>query len=188
VEYLTQFFDNETAIEDACFADSSILYDGSATTTLSGINHLNGESLTVLADGAQLTNLTPINGRVTLPVSASKVLVGFGYDSKGQKLRSDAGAADGTALGKTRIINRVGFNLLNTLDLKLGPDFDTLDDLSLDSTTAGVLVDPESLFTGITTQLLSGSYDFDQKFCWQQSGPFPGTILGIFPSLETQDR
>ncbi len=125
---------------------------------------------------------------MTLSVAASNVLFGLGYDSKGQKLRSDAGAANGSAIGKLRIINRVGFHLLNTLGFKFGPDFDTLDDLSLDSTTAGVLVDNASLFTGVTTQLLSGGYDFDQMFCWQQSGPFPGTVVGIFPDIDTQDR
>jgi len=188
IEYLTPIFGSADTLSDAFQLDSGLSYSGSATTTISGINHLNGETLAALADGVEVTNLVPVNGRITLPVAASNVVVGYAFDSKGQKLRSDAGAADGSAIGKTRRTNRVGFHLLNTLGFKFGPDFGSLDDVTLDSSQAGTMADTSALFTGITTQLLSSGYDFDNMFCWQQSGPFPGTILGIFPDMETQDR
>jgi len=188
IEYLTPIFGSADTLSDAFQLDSGLSYSGSATTTISGINHLNGETLIALADGVEVTNLVPVNGRITLPVAASNVVVGYAFDSKGQKLRSDAGAADGSAIGKTRRTNRVGFHLLNTLGFKFGPDFGSLDEVTLDSSQAGTMADTSALFTGITTQLLSSGYDFDNMFCWQQSGPFPGTILGIFPDMETQDR
>ncbi len=193
IEYITPFFKSYDTLTSAFFVDSGLSYSGSATTTISGLNHLNGEKLAVLGDGNVIYDgvtsyASPINGRITLPVSCSNVSVGYPYYSKGQKLRSDAGAADGTAMGKTRRTNRVGFNLLNTQGLQFGPDFTSLDDLTLDSTEAGVLAVSPALFSGITTQLLAGGYDFDNKFCWQQYQPLPGTVLGIFPDQETQDR
>jgi hypothetical protein len=188
IEYITPFFDNDTAIEDAFFLDSGLTYDSTSTTTLSGLNHLNGQELSVIADGAKQTNKTPINGHITLDSAASKVTVGLAYNSDGQKLRSDGGAADGTAMGKTRRTHRIGIQMLNTAGFKLGPDFDTLDDISLDDTTSGVIGTTDGLFTGICTQPISTTYDFDNMICWRQSDPFPGTILGLYPQQETQDR
>ena len=188
IEYITPFFKTTDTITSAVFSDSSLSYSGASTTTISGLNHLNGQSLSVLADGQVQANVTPTNGRVTISPAASYVTFGLAYKSQGKKLRADGGAADGTSIGKTRIINRVGFNLLNTYSLNIGPDFSSLDTCNLDSTTAGVPGAQPAMFTGITTQLLSMAHDFDNMFCWEQNDPAPGTICGIYPSMVAEDR
>ena len=188
IEYITPFFDDTSVVTNAVFLDASLTYNGASTSTISGLNHLNGQSLTVLADGNLQTNKTPVNGRITLDTAASVVTVGLAYNSDGQKLRSDNGAADGTAMGKTRRTNRMGIQFLNTAGFQLGPDFSTLDSISLDNTTAGIIGNAAGLFTGVCTEIMSNDYNFDNMICWRQSGPFPGTILGFYPQQETQDR
>ena len=75
------------------------------------------------------------------------------------------------------------------MGLQIGPDFSTLDTVySLDSSTAGVAGATDVMFTGIYTHPIPNPYDFDNMFCWRQSGPTPGTICGIYPDMEVQDR
>ena len=71
----------------AFFVDSGLSYSGSATTTLSGLYHLEGETLQVLGNGATHPDETVSGGGITLDYSSTKAAVGFGYDSTMQTLR-----------------------------------------------------------------------------------------------------
>lgn len=187
VEYLTQMFRDIDVIEDAHFVDSGLAYDGAATDTLSGLDHLEGETLAVLADGAVHPDVTVSGGSITLEYEASVVHVGYAYNSDGQMLRIEAGARDGTALGKTRRVHRVGMLLHRTLGLSIGMDFDTLYEYTF-RTSADEDGVPPDLFSGIISETVEANYDFENQFCWRQSQPLPGTILAIMPQMVTQDR
>ena len=84
-------------VEDAFFVDSGLTYSGSATTTISGINHLEGEEVAILADGATHANKTVTDGKITLDRSASVVHLGYNYTSLVETLRLEAGGNDGTS-------------------------------------------------------------------------------------------
>jgi hypothetical protein len=156
-------------------------------STISGLTHLEGQTVSVLGDGAVQTDQTVSSGAITLSSAAGVVHVGLGYNSDGQMLRIEAGAADGAALGKIRRTHRVGFLLHRSLGLSIGADFDHLDTLSFraGSTPLG---HPPDLFSGITSQLISCTYDFENQICWRQSQPLPLTILAIMPQMVVQDR
>ena len=68
-------------VEDAYFVDSGKVFTGSAMTTLNGLEHLNGKTVKILADGAVQRDKIVSNGAVTLDVPANKVAVGLAYDS-----------------------------------------------------------------------------------------------------------
>ena len=65
--------------EDAFCVDSGLSYNGSAVTTLSGLDHLEGEEVAVLADGYVVEGKTVSGGSITLDRAASKVHVGLAY-------------------------------------------------------------------------------------------------------------
>ncbi len=163
------------------------VYSRKLVTTISGLNFLEGETLSVLADGAVVEDLEVVGGRATLPYSAATVHLGYSYNSDGQILRLDAGAADGTAIGKTRRMHRVGMMLHRTTGLKIGRDFDSLDDVVF-RTSADDVNQPVPLFSGIKTFEHDADYDLENQFCWRQSEPLPGKILAIMPQMVTQDR
>ena len=156
-------------------------------TSISGLGHLEGESLQVLADGAVLPAVTVTRGRVTLSLSASVVHLGLGYSSDGQLLRLDAGAADGTAIGKKRRTHTVGFLLHRTLGFKFGMNFDELEEVTF-RTSADPLTRAPALFSGILSDTITADYDHENQICWRQDQPLPGTILAVMPQLVTQDR
>ena len=188
VEYMTKMWELGDDQEDAFFVDCGLTYDGSSTTTLSGLYHLAGETVTILADGAtHPTKTVSSTGTITLNRSASKVQVGYGYSGKGKSLRFDAGAADGTSQGKTQRIHRVTFRLHETLGMKIGPDFDNLWEIifrtSADDTGTAV-----PLFSGDKSESWDGGYSSDCHVCWEFHQPLPGTVLAVMPQLHTQDR
>lgn len=156
-------------------------------SSISGLNHLEGQSVTILADGAVLPNATVTGGSVTLSNPSGVVHLGLGYNSDGQLLRLDAGAADGTSLGKTRRTHRVGFMLHRTLGLKFGMDFSELEEITF-RTSADPMTRAPGLFSGIKSETISADYDFENQICWRQDQPLPGTIQAILPQMVTQDR
>ena len=187
VEYLTALFTDDLAQEDAYFVDGGLSYDGAATTTFAGLDHLEGETLAVLADGAVHPDVTVASGSVTLNYAASVVHIGYAYESKGQTLRLEAGAQDGTALGKTRRMHRVALLLHRTLGMDIGMNFAQLDSIPF-RTSADIDDAPPALFSGILSENVAGDYDTENQLCWQQQQPLPGTILAIMPQVVIQDR
>lgn len=156
-------------------------------SNINGLNHLEGQIIQVLGDGAELESAPVSNGSITLSSPAATVTIGLGYNSDGQMLRLDAGAADGTAIGKTRRTHRVGFLLYRTLGFKFGMDFDEMDEITFrkqDEDMDGAV----PLYSGIVSEVITADYDFENQICFRQNGPFPGTILAIMPQLVTQDR
>jgi hypothetical protein len=121
VECFSDFDFDETDANDFKFLDSHLSYSGSATTTLSGLAHLEGQTVSILADGAAHANKTVSSGAITLDRSATKACVGLSYDSILQTMRIEGGAAEGTSQGKTKRISKVVLRLFETVGVKVGP-------------------------------------------------------------------
>lgn len=155
-------------------------------TTISGLSHLEGQSVTILGDGAVQPNKTVSAGAITLATRATTVQIGLGYHSDGQLLRIDAGAADGTALGKIRRTHRVGFLLHRSLGLKIGTSFDELTEVVF-RTGDDLYSRATPLYSGIVSETLEADYDFENQLCWRQEYPLPLMVLAVMPRMETQD-
>lgn len=187
IEYMTKLFEDTDAAEDAFFVDCGLTYSGVPATSISGLDHLEGESVAIWADGAVQPNQTVASGAINLTVASSKVQIGEPYNSDGQMLRIEAGAADGTALGKTRRANQVAIHLHRTLGLSLGLDFDNLNEITFRH-ASDPLDTAVPLFSGIKRETTGADYDTENQICWRQSQPTPGTIQAVMPQMTTQDR
>jgi len=154
---------------------------------ISGLTHLEGQSVSILADGAVQPNRTVTAGEITLSASATTVQVGLGFVSDGKMLRLNAGAADGTAIGKTQRTHRMGIMLHRSLGLKIGTSFSDLTQLTFRK-SSDLLSRAPALFTGILSEELEADYDFENQFCFRQDQPLPCMILALMPQMHTQDR
>jgi hypothetical protein len=157
-------------------------------STISGLDHLDGETVDIAADGAVQPTKVVSSGSVTLSNSATTVHVGLNYKAKGKMLRLNAGSADGTAIGKTQRTHRVAFMLHRSLGLKVG--FNGFDDLTEFTfrKASDKLTRAPGLFTGIRSDTVEADYDFDNQLSWQSDQPLPLMILAIAPQMHTQDR
>ena len=187
IERLEEDFIESTDIEDAFFVDSGLSYNGSPTDTLSGLSHLEGEEVAVLADGSAHPRVTVESGSITLQREASVVHVGLPYESLLQTMRIEAGAEDGTAQGKTKRITKAVFRFLSTVGAKAGDSVDNLDEIQFrrPSDPMDQAIQP---FTGDKLVEWPGSYDFDGYLIVKQDQPLPMTVLAIMPQVLTQDR
>lgn len=156
-------------------------------SSISGLTHLEGQEVSILADGAVQPNETVASGAITLSDQATTVQIGLGYISKGKMLRLNSGSADGTAIGKTQRTHRIGIMMHRSLGLKIGTDFDDLTELTFRE-TSDELDRAVPLFTGIRSEELESDYSFENQFCWQHDQPLPSMVLALMPQMHTQDR
>jgi len=181
VEYLNDFDFGDTQ-DDAFFMDSGLTYDSVPTTTLSGLDHLEGETVTILADGASHADKVVSGGNITLDRSAQKVHVGLGYTSLLQTLRIEAGSAQGVAQSKIKRINEITIRMHKTLGLEVGGDLDNMENIPFRS-SSGLMNVPISLFSGDKTIEFRDDYNTDGHVFVRQAQPLPLTILAIYPEV-----
>ena len=180
-------FDFGSDITDAFFVDSGLTYSGSAATSISGLDHLEGQTVSVLADGSLHPNVTVSSGAVTLQRSVTKAHIGLPFTSKVETLRIDGGSALGSSQGKVKRISEVTIRLFRSVGLKVGTSSSELDIVPFrDSGDAMDTAIP--LFTGDKTVEFRGGYDDDATIVIQQDQPLPMTILAIFPTVSVFDK
>jgi len=186
VELMTKFWEDGDAVADGVFLDSSAVYSGASTTTVSGLTWLAGQTVSILADGSvHPTAVVNGSGVVTLARSASKVQVGLGYASVGKTMRIEAGGADGQAQGKLKRIHRAIFRMFQTVGMNLISTSTTTPEPFRSS--ADKMDNPVALFTGDKRWAYEGSYDLEGQVTWSQTDPLPSNILMLAVQLDTQD-
>ena len=185
IEYMKPIYFGST-VEDAYYVDGGLTYSGSATTTISGINHLEGETISILADGATHADKTVTGGKITLDRSASKVHLGYNYTSLLETLRIEAGAEDGVSQGKIKRIHGVTVRFLETVGAEVGPDTLNLDRMPFRS-SANAMNQAIPLFTGDKEIFFPSGYDNDSRVIVRQNQPLPMTILAIMRRSNTFD-
>ena len=168
--------------DNAFFVDSGLTYDGDLTSTITGLDHLEGETVQILADGSSHANKTVTGGGITLDRSAQKVHVGLNYDSILQTLRIEAGAAQGVAQGKIKRINEITVRLHRTLGVEVGGDLDNMENIPFRS-SAALMGSPVALFSGDKKIELRDDYGTDGHVFVRQTQPLPLTVLSIYPEV-----
>ena len=175
-----------TDIQDAIFVDSSLTYSGSSTSSLSGLDHLEGQTVSVLEEGAAHPDKTVSSGSISTDRATTKAQVGLGYTSTLKTVRLEAGSASGTAQGKIKKIHSVIIRFFRTVGCSVGTSIDNTDTIpfrdSSDPTDTAV-----PLFTGDKTIEAQPSWDTEGSIVVKQTQPLPMTIVGIYPRVVVQD-
>ena len=180
-------FDFGSSAEDAFFVDSGLSYTGTAATSMSGLNHLEGEVVSTLVNGATHPNKAVASGALTLDFSATKAHIGLLYKSTLQTMRIEAGGTEGTAQGKTKRIHEVVLRLFRTIGAKVGSSETELDRIPF-RTSADEMDQSLGLFTGDKQIEFRSGFDSDGFIVVQQDQPLPLTVIGIYPRLITYDQ
>ena len=186
IEFFSNF-DFGSDVQDAFFVDSGLTYSGSAATTISGLDHLEGQTVSILANGATHPDKTVSSGSVTLDRSVTKAHIGLSYNSTLQTMRIDAGGTEGTAQGKIKRIHDITLRLFRTVGIQVGSSETDLDRIPFRS-SANAMDQALPLFTGDKEVEFRGGFDNDGFIVVKQNQPLPATILAIFPRLQTFDQ
>jgi hypothetical protein len=188
IEYMSKIWESGDLQDGAFHVDCGwTQIDAVASATVTGIYHLEGETIGVYADGMRLPDVTVVNGTATLNRTALIKTLGYFYNSDGQSMPVEGGAQDGSAQGKIKRIHRIAFWLMDTLGFKFGSDADNLTELIVREwgNEFGV---GTPLFTGVAYDRFEGDYDKLGQAFWRLDGPFPGTVCAYMPQFEVQDE
>ena len=187
VECFSDFDFDETDPTDFKFLDSHLSYSGSSTSTLSGLSHLEGQAVSILADGSVHANKTVSSGAITLDRAVTKACVGLSYDSILQTMRIEGGAAEGTSQGKTKRISKVVLRLFETVGVKVGPSLSNLELVPFRTTSSNLSAPVDTLLAGDKEIEFRDDYNSDGFIIIKQDQPLPCSVLAIYPTLVTSD-
>ena len=183
VEYFTPFDFNEdlTAFH---YLDSGLSYVGGDTTSLTGLDHLEGEVVDIIGEGSTQTAKTVASGAITLSTATEQAKVGLLYSSDLQTMRLDEGYTE-TTQTKTKRIYDLSIRFQDTVGASVGPNAANL--TAIDFRASGSAMNlPIPLFTGDKTIEFDTGYGTEGLVYVQQPQALPMTILGIYPRLETE--
>lgn len=162
-------------LEDMILMQSALTYDGSPSSTITGIDHLEGAAVAVLADGLPITGKTVSSGQITLTTPASVVQVGLPITSQIKLLPLEAGSSIGSAAGLMKVVSDVIVTVFRSLGLKVGKDGGNMEELFRD----GVGVVKTTLQTDDFAVPSTMGWDSKQEFLFEQTKPLPYTILSV---------
>lgn len=166
------------AQKDAWYLDTALAYDGAAVTTITGLDHLEGETVSALADGYVHPPVTVSGGEITLRWAASKVLVGLPYMSRFKSLRVVGQAESGSSLGAKKKLSKFTLALIDACEFYVGTDWErgVLSENRYVEMTAG---DAVPVFTGDKTIAInSATVDDPRVHVWTDQ-PLPMTVSAI---------
>jgi hypothetical protein len=170
--------------------DAHIVYSGVATSTITGLGHLEGQTVVAWGDGKDLGTYVVASGQITLTVPVSNAVVGLGYTAQYKSTKLAYASQLGTALTQKKRVDHIALIMLNThyQGLKYGPDFNTLDDLPLVEDGAVTAADTVWQSYDKDSFEFNGEYSTDSRICLQAASPRPCTISAAIISMMTNDK
>ena len=167
------------------YVDSGLRVDlgaGNESMTLDGLDHLEGETVQILADGAVFPNEIVTGGSVSISIPAQVWVVGIGYESILRPVGIELAMQDGTSQGRKFKVHELVVRIYKSLggEYESQPDqwfyFPIRD-------TSDVMDDSPPVFTGPKTLTVAGSYTDTAEMAVRQRQPLPLTVLAIIPKF-----
>lgn len=186
-----------TAQKDAFYVDSGITYSGASTATITGLSHLEGQTVKVWADGKEQPEETVSGGQITITDAATKVQVGLGYTHRYLSLKMSTGAQLGTAVNKVKAITGCGVVVLDTGEFDIAAaDHDDAEgrvvhDLQTFDFRFPAMTDLRQavpLFSGESYKSLDSNWSPDPRIYIESDAPAPFTLIGLAPHIEGTDE
>lgn len=170
----------DLTVEDSFFVDCGYTYAGASTTSITGLGHLEGKTVVVLADGVVVKNLTVASGAITLPRAATKVQIGLPYTSRIRTLPINQ--ADEDSYDAYKNVARVITSFYRSRGGFAGPDLNNLNEIR-----PRFVEDGYGVITPKTYELpiaIDPDWNKNGDVYFVQEDPLPLAILGITPDFD----
>ena len=179
--YTVEEFDNDLNLDSALTGETE-----TATDSWSGLDHLNGQDVSALADGVVLSDETVVSGAVTLDKSASNVEIGLSYTHIIEPL--PPASVDSFGAGRaTRLVEGI-FRIEDTAAFRIDVGRG-LKDVPLRDFGGALLDSPPPLVSkDLHIRALGWQADGAAPL-WriEQSLPLPFTLLSVTTELKVND-
>ncbi len=169
-------------LADSYFVDCGLTYSGTPISTItSGLEHLEGETVSILADGAVLPQQVVTSGGLPTPFDApaSKIHVGLPItaDIRTLPMTVELRGVGAYGQGAVKNINRVFLRVFESSGIFAGPEFDQLAPYAQRSDEP--YGSPPSLVSAEIEVPVTGLWQPDGALCVRQSDPLPLTIASM---------
>jgi hypothetical protein len=150
-------------------------------TTVTGLSHLNGLTVKVLANGLVRPDVTVSGGSVTVPSGTTHAVVGLGFDSELQPMPFDLPLQDGTSQGRKTHTPATAIRLYRSSAGKYADNASsaTLYDINLENTGAALSAD----FTGLIRLPMLGNMNDSCELYFKSVGALPLNFITVIPSV-----
>ncbi|MCA9340367.1 MAG: hypothetical protein KDA17_05625, partial [Candidatus Saccharibacteria bacterium] len=148
-----------------------------------GLWHLEGEDVTILADGEVVTGKTVSSGALTLDTAASVVHVGLAYTSIAQTLPPTA--SDVVIEGRRKNIKGIAFRINETYGVKTGATLDKL--YEIHDRAKRLWSTASRLRDEMVHEIVASHWSLDNQLYIVQDSPRPAGILNFIRDTELGD-
>jgi len=149
---------------------------GFARDTVGGLTHLEGETVSILADGAVQPQETVSSGSVSLDRAAVVIHVGLPYESDLQTLPAVM-SLDGYGQGRYKNVNKAYIRVFNSSGIFIGPTADRL--VEAKQRTTEPYGTPPSLKSDEIAVELKPAWRAGGQVYLRQADPLPLTVVGL---------
>lgn len=162
----------ETSLRNTATTGWSFARDG-----VSGLGHLEGKTVSILADGGVHPQRVVASGAIALNAPATKIIVGLPYQSDLQTLPFAAGIDNGFGQGRFKNVNKAWLRVFQSSGIFIGPDSTNL--VEAKQRTTEPYGTPPALKTQEIQILLTPSWADSGQVYVRQSDPLPLTVVGM---------
>ena len=158
-----------------------------AVSSVSGLEHLEGQRVVVLADGNVIRGKTVASGRISFDRKYSRIHVGLGYSSELETLDIEIPNA-ATLQGRLKKVAQVTVRFARSRGLLIGQgsqdDSYLVEMAQREDENYG---DPTTLLTGDKKITIDSNWNSNGRIRLRQKDPLPMTILAVIPDVELED-
>lgn len=160
--------------------DSAITYDGAATSTITGLDHLEGETVAIRGDGATQTSKVVSGGSVSLDEAAEVVVVGLPFTPLIQPSKIEVQLDNGSSRGRMFRPVKVTLTVNSSLGAEItpNPNGGTWEEIPFRQ-SQDVLDDPPPLRTDDVDWTINGNYANSVNVAIRQTDPQPLNLLAV---------
>lgn len=176
------------------FVDAGVRIEATAgQTVFTGLTHLAGEEIAVLAGGGVVPGVTVASdGSFTLPASAAPgqpytLIAGLPYTALAVTLRAEAPTRAGSIQGLLKRVRKVVLRVLETVGIRAGAIDGAADEL-IDRPASGDMDAPIPLFSGDTEGPIDMDHDRDGQVRFVSDKPLGAIITAAMLSLEVDEK
>jgi hypothetical protein len=160
--------------------------------TITGLDHLEGETVGVITDGAVHPDATVTDGAITLDYPARYAIIGLRYVGLVRTLDTEIAGIPGTAIGRRKTVENLFVKLQHTMGGRFGTQGfyeDQSAELLFRREGNSFFDRPPALYSGLKEiPKMKDGYSNEKRFYFLQDQPLPMTVLAIVPSVDVGEE
>lgn len=172
---------DESDLSRFIYLDCAKLIEQEASVTVTGLGHLEGKTVGILADGSNHPARTVTGGQISLQVPAEIVVVGLPFTPRIQPTKTEIQMGDGTAQGRKWKNNKAGIRLWRTTGCEYASASEERFYPVPVRNVATETGEPEPPFTGDIDVTLQSVHRSGVDITLRQTLPLPFHVLAITP-------